>query len=684
MAALVGSFGLSVTACSDDDDDNKGNEELKADDPYAKNGDQATSLFRVVGTLAELDSLPDNWQTATFEPTKGKVLDASKPLVRSLAVANLAEAVSMFRTLTGENIAENATSASWNKDGVGSLKFTATNASNETAVIDVNIKQMPKLTQLRLVPASAMGENGSFTGDPYYHIGDVVKDADGRFWICVRSAWSPASKEDTHWVSMQLLSTDSKQTKLKKNIREIKAKAGKNGLHKIQQQLANSEETKHLKYFAQLMYILNYPDQYAENCVKGEIMEDGLGDLGVQAHPIRYVKKLAQYWNSKDIWSKVMPGVIGNSTKTTVTKDYFKKAFTMLYYGHDFSSLGMGNDCTIYTCEQSGKALSVQTLGKKTWTYNSSADNKYDCTDFVLYGKADKNTSAGFTGEAIVVVQASGKTLNGGKNPGATAKIAKCTDVLVGKDQGFNKEDPVNKNDQPEIGDIISAKGDVYATYDEAEQAGDKVPIAMIVYKGKPVTKDVDDSTAKSYLAIALTPAADGANTTLTWGPTDQSCGTAIDQDKEYQKLIASKNGLEMTDKLCSDGHTHPAAKQSKKYLDDLYIETNYEIGGHKNFSPSNFFLPAVGQWVFALKGMGAWDNSSNGAKVIETIKALYDKAGVPAAQRIPMDGTGIWTCIEASKGYSYVLKIDSKNGARFEKAKKDTKLKVFPFILFG
>ena len=140
MATLVVSLGTTITACSDDDDDKKGgNEELKADDPYEKNGEVAYALYRVVGTLCELDSLPDNWKTATYEPTKGKILDASQPLVRSVTVADLSEAVSMFRTLTGENLADNATTATWSKDGVGSLKFTATNSSAETAVIDVNI-----------------------------------------------------------------------------------------------------------------------------------------------------------------------------------------------------------------------------------------------------------------------------------------------------------------------------------------------------------------------------------------------------------------------------------------------------------------------------------------------------------------------------------------------------------------
>jgi len=692
MAAVVLGLSWNVTACKDDDDEkNSENEELKAQDPYAKNGDVASALFRVVGPLAELDSLPDNWKSVNFEPTKGKVLDASKPLVRSLAVANLAEAVSLFRTLTGQNIPDDATSAQWSKDGVGSLTFTATNSSAETAVIDVNIKQMPKLTQLRLVPASALGENGSFTGNPYYHIGDVVKDGDGRHWICVRSAYSPAGKEDTHWVTMQILTSDSKSTKFKSNVRTINAKAGKNGLHKIQQKLGNSEDTKHLKYFAQLMYLLNNPSEYANNYARGEIMEYGLGDLGVAAHKNTYVERLAKYWNNNNIWDEVLPATIdgGKKTKGSVTKDYFKstEGFIMLYYGHDFSALGMGSDCTIYTCQMSGKCLSTQTEGKKTWTYNSTENTKFDCTDFALKGEADpEHTNAGYTGKAIVVVQASGKQLNGGTNPGPTNRISKCTDVLVGTAKGFDKETPGNNNDEPKVGYIVNDKGDVYANYEDARTTSDYQALAMIVYIGngkQDAESRVDESSTRRYLAVTLESAIDGRIGSFSWGPITNLCGTAYDQDKDYTQFIGTKNGLAFTETLCGDSHNHPAAIQARDFLKNLYI-FDYTIKGHNNFAPSNFFLPAAGQWVLAFKGMGVWDFSGNGTKAIETIKALYDKAGVPENKRIPMDGTGIWISTENSAEYGYILKIDAQNGIRFVKEKKDMKHVVYPFILFG
>ncbi len=633
MAALVVSFGTTITACSDDDDDEKkgGNEELKADDPYEKNGEVASALFRVVGNLCGLDSLSDNWKSATYEPTKGKVLDASQPLVRSIAVANLAEAVSVFRSLTGENIADNATTATWSKDGVGSLKFTATNSSAETAVIDVNIKQMPKLSQLRLVPASAMGENGSFTGDPYYHIGDVVKDGDGRHWICVRSAYSPASKEDTHWVSMQILTADSKSTKFKTNVRTINAKTGKNGLHKIQQKLGNSEDTKHLKYFAQLMYILNNPKQYSNNNSKGMVMEDGLGDLSVQAHKNVYVENLAKYWKDNNIWDLVLPGTIENGklTKGKVTKAYFNDVndgITMLYYGHDFSMMGMGNDCTIYTCQQSGTCLSTQTLGKKTWTYNADENTKFDCTEFALNGQAGTNTNAGYTGKAILIVQASGKQLNGGSDPGPTKTIGKCTDVLVGKDKNFNteqqQEDPQDPQpnvtpalSKPQLGALVSKNGVFYKdllSYEYYEGKNNK-PIGIVVYMGD--NKRVEKGKNFNGLIMTMDNVYHALykNDAYAYASSDDACTSYCSTaTAKFGNLALVLDGIATTDRLananCTAGHTHNAAKYAKDFNAKLYIENN--LDGNKF---SSTFLPSAGQWILAMQGMGATWNKNDG-----------------------------------------------------------------------
>lgn len=682
MAAVMLGLGMTVTACSDNDDENV-NEELKAQDPYEKQGDVASALYRVVSALAEVDSLPDNWKTATFEPTKGKVLDASKPLVRSLPVANLAEAVSMFRTLTGQNIPDNATSSQWSKDGVGSLSFNATNSSNETAVIDVNLKQMPKLTQLRLVPASAMGENGSFTGDPYYHIGDVLKDGDGRYWICVRSAYSPAGKEDTHWVSMQLITADSKNTKFKSNVRLIKAKAGKYGQHKIQQQLGNGEETKHLKYFAQLMYILNKPEAYANNYAKGGILEDGLGDLGVQAHSNNYVKNLAKYWKDKDIWRLVAPGLVGTNRTITYNpnfnKEDFTTAFTMLYYGHDFSWGGMGSDCTIYTCEQSGTCLSNQSLGEKTWTYNATADTKYDCTDFPLWGQSQSSTTnAGYTGKALVIVQATGKLLNKNSNPGPTKAITACTEILVGKNQDFNKEAEVGEDKSVKVanGTILASNGKYYQKY--ADIPSSYLPVALVAFHSTGVGTGKLDDTRKmaNTLAFALRP----MSGTEEWANSSSlaACTSLVSSEGDLWDKV---NGLALTKTLaspsCNTNHKHSVAWSCYNYWENEYDGQNFLE--NTQLKEVQWFLPSAGQWRLMLTGLNIWD-ASNPA---QAFKNLWERIGLTSKSgSYPLPAGSYWTSTEASNNQAWSIIIDTDK-VRAIKAEKTEKLKAIPVIAF-
>ena len=681
MAAVVLGLGMTVTACSDNDDENV-NEELKAQDPYEKQGDVASALYRVVSALAEVDSLPDNWKTATFEPTKGKVLDASKPLVRSLPVANLAEAVSMFRTLTGQNIPDNATSSQWSKDGVGSLSFNATNSSNETAVIDVNIKQMPKLTQLRLVPASAMGENGSFSGDPYYHIGDVIKDGDGRYWICVRSAYSPAGKEDTHWVSMQLITADSKNTKFKSNVRLIKAKAGKYGQHKIQQQLGNGEETKHLKYFAQLMYILNKPEAYANNYAKGEVMEDGLGDLSVAAHSNNYVKNLAKYWNENGIWEKVAPGMVGSNKDITYNINFrkadFLNPFTMLYYGHDFSWGGMGSDCTIYTCEQSGTCLSNQSLGEKTWTYNATADTKYDCTDFPLWGQSQSSTTnAGYTGKALVIVQATGKLLNKNTNPGPTKAITACTDILVGKNQNFTKEDEVVEDKSVKVanGTILASNGKYYQKLSDIPIS--YMPVALVAYHVLAGSGKLDNSrNTANTLAFALRP----LSGTMAWANSSSlaTCNSLVSSENDLWDKV---NGLALTTKLaelqCNASHKHDVAKMCYNYWEEEFVGNN--LLKDTQLKEVKWFLPSAGQWRLMLTGLNIWD-ASNPA---QAFKNLWDKCGLSdKAGSYPVPSGTYWTSTEASNTEAWCITIDSDR-ARAMKSEKTSSLKAIPVIAF-
>ena len=432
MAAVVVGLSLSVTSCKDDDDDDTevaGETAEPIDgDPYAKTSQPATDLLMVMSQLADVDSLPDNWRDATFEPTEGEVLDASMPFVRTVAVMDMTEAHDLFRSFTGENFDESKSTVTWKNDAVGTMTFKAVNQHDCVATIDMQLKQMPHLTQLRLVPTSALGDN-KLKYDPYYHIGDVVRDRDGRYWICVRAAGGPKNKEKTHWVTMQLLTADSKVTGLKSNVKEF-APTSKHEGYKVPQNLGG-DETEHLKYFAQLMYLLRNPEEYSNNLGQGNAMANGLGALGYDteadhtAYNQQMVNKMASDWDKLDLWSKVLP--------PGVTKDFFNNGeINMFYYGHSNDLIGSG--ITLYVCNQSGPCLSTQSLRKLSWTKNK-AGQAFDITEFANYGRPmvtnvvttkDKNV----LDDALVVCMATGKELAGTLlQPDYTDRFEKVSEI---------------------------------------------------------------------------------------------------------------------------------------------------------------------------------------------------------------------------------------------------------------
>jgi hypothetical protein len=74
---LILGLGMTLASCTDDDDEKDSEVVVVEGDPYQKTGDVASVLFVVMNQLADVDSLPDNWQTATFEPTIGTPLDGN-------------------------------------------------------------------------------------------------------------------------------------------------------------------------------------------------------------------------------------------------------------------------------------------------------------------------------------------------------------------------------------------------------------------------------------------------------------------------------------------------------------------------------------------------------------------------------------------------------------------------------
>ena len=177
--------------------------EMTAADKYSA----ANSVYRA---LALIDELPDDWESVTYVPEVGVVMDEANADVRNIVFTSAEQAKGYFLSIVPD---AGLNGDSWSHAGVGSLTYRAVNDDNCYAVIDVNLEQMPDLKQLRFVPEAAIGEN-KWQGEPYYAVGDVIKDKKtGVYWICVRPSGGPLAKDYAYFVSFDKSLIKTKEQK---------------------------------------------------------------------------------------------------------------------------------------------------------------------------------------------------------------------------------------------------------------------------------------------------------------------------------------------------------------------------------------------------------------------------------------------------------------------------------------
>ena len=331
MATLViGGIAFSFTSCSDKDVNDNGME--IPSDPYNKTSEEGSRLGDILGAIASLDSLPDNWQSKSFtvEPTIGRVLDESNPYVRTIASISQQEAIDIFNGFTGSELSSDATSQSWSKEGIGSFQLNTVNKDGVFATIDVNMPSVPHLTQIRFVDKSLLGENSSFKGVPYYHIGDVVKVTETAnnvkevsYWVCVRCCNSAYDKGKTHWVSFQLNNDNYKTFPADKDVAEmvVPTKLG-----------FSSDTPRMLKYATQLFCLLTDPEDYDDlYCY-----EEGLGGLGKVTYSKSTIQNIARQWKEKGIADLVFPNDLTN-TGDRFSPTFLNQKDTITFYCKGYS-----------------------------------------------------------------------------------------------------------------------------------------------------------------------------------------------------------------------------------------------------------------------------------------------------------------------------------------------------------
>ena len=204
---------------------------------------------------------------------------------------------------------------------------------------------------------------------------------------------------------------------------------------------------------------------------------------------------------------------------------------------------------------------------------------------------------------------------------------------------------PFKKATTADIGKVIGADGNIYATKAEAV-AANTTACAIIAYVGEAGSADNSDGS-NSYrgLALALT---DATSDRVAWHTTNG--GTCVAQANGIGDARNDMDGIAQTNTLTSDDHTHAAAQNAKNY------------SAARPEGASQWFLPTLGQWNKMAKGLtGATADlatSQNSALNATAVDSKITAAGGTALQNFYWSSTmhsmgNAWLYV-ASEGYAY------------------------------
>ena len=697
LAALVFGLGMSVTSCKDDDDNKS--EEQKAEEAHEK----AVNFWNVVGQLVSVDDVTDDYQGKTFEPTYG-MPDGTNEMTRIVNTNDMKTAAQRFANLVGaKGIDENTPSYTWSDPDVGTMTYTRGGTAANWATVDVDIKAIPHLQKI-IYRAGSEGDNGSFEGRAYYRFGDVVsrevtvtfdqkKNNDQRgtiteYWICVRPAFGPEGKEDSHWVCVNTVSD--------KNYKYYKASTGTE--YWLPMSLKTDKEN--MQNFAELLWAICRPQQWFDNVFNHHTDGKLWGFSGVpfftdfKGANLKYHNKY--FWlNVQDGWAEkqVVEKALNLPNLAYLMNNINSNGVHLLYNGYSWWFTTSWN-CelweAVYTNGTKDEELNMHHAVYNEGVEKNMKELKFDVRTM---GQNTTNYNGFFNNDGMyrwVIRHATGKELAANKKFDVKQPINGVTEVYRYYTQNPDEASKETENDTPEIADnsispkkvkvghIIGANGKIYENYDDANAV--TIPVSMVCYT-QPIT--ATNNITYHFMAIALQPA--GIDGKFKWGTHMSSCSKRINIDNDYATLTTNYCGIQQTKAMANEGNElHPAAWQCANYVNATFVDAFEMESGYSGYKPSQWFLPSAGEWVLFLKGLGVWD-LRDGSQILSAIKKVYTDAGInsSAAGIVPDFADGIWTCVESSDEQAYVLKIDAQNASRFERVGKNVEKQVFPFIYY-
>ena len=685
MAALVCGLAQSVSSCKDDDDNNTS--EQRNDDADALDTQEAMVAWRWLNALTDAETLDEGWASKTYEPVVG-VASTQNELTRIIVVENIDEARLNFGSLADLTPSELTAERTVSAEGVGSMTWTpAAAGADNLAEVTVNSRLIPRLQKIIYCTQDQVGKNGSIFGTSfddtaYYRFGDVVKDQQGYYWVCVRPSHAP-NKGESHW--MNIFNYRSGQPIPDANIYSKYNKKTKYNEVTILLPTGLKATREHVYNLSNLMWAMKAPGAYktaaAENGGKG------LGGFDYTYDGEKFITAVANYWEQTKVGDKTLFEVVFGCQRSAFER---LTKLNIFYKGYSWV---FGTTPTLWRFQSEAFQPLSQYSGKE-----SLDEQKYSITDGFDITMAAGNPQAvaspalprQFTNDYqgnFLVRYKTGDQLMVRGSYSRYEQLNGCEDIYTFNQRtGTQAHDPIIDEDHveggvalaaPELGCLIGKDSRFYKTLDACTKNGTE-PVAMVVYMGSLA---VEKGRNYNGLAMALKDANNILNSSqeMPWQRSDERrdyCTTATNKTAQVAYL---RDGLAMTERLhqgeCGENHYHEAASRAHNYnaLDGYHLD-------EKVFS--DFFLPSIGQWQLANTCLGG--NWNFDGYELNSLRTRYLDAGLDELNGYGMPMGRYATCSEYDWTSIYVVRFENAQGsAMFTTAGKYDDCKVRPFVAF-
>ena len=733
MAALTVALSLSVTSCKDDDSDNNGENMEQLESTGGEVSMEDIQLSTLISNFAEVQAdellAQSGWQSKTYEATLGLVLDESRPTVRTIEVGTVdaadERAEAMLRELGIDGQSPSGFTFSSASVGTVSYQHGGGTDANTLAVINLDVRQLPGISQLRMVKALPAND-GTFG---YYGRGDIVKK-DGRLWICTRPAtkrgdfayfvsfWTRHRTDNCRWGTykdMVYLASDemASETDLiswlhtfvmwEEGYEKVIRCLGEKGITNeddIEQLVpANRIDRRalinklHIKPIDLPVEPLSMPDWIDANKWGDTPKANGRYCAPrslLLANKFRYAINPCEYWVPFISWATVAEAKeIDESLKSLKSQSAKTNSN---HFQYDISTVVdiLDNGTKL---DNGGADKCQYVLAAVHWKHEYYAGNQWAIFDFTKdwNDKQDINNTDIDDISLWLSCNIVSGTLKFQDNGEANASVQK---VWVAREDAKIEEPEEDKNDESKIHkeevklySIIGTDSKFYDNVQAAKDAG-TTPMAIVTYLGE--TKRAERGKEWNGLAMAL----DKLPKEYQYTDDDHAKEACVPATFKGAQADKDFTGWETTQTLvggCGKDHDHQAAKACNTYGADSLTLTARQT------EFSSWFLPSYGQWIAAVRALGVMYRYTNEKDVVMsgngTMEKGFTDAGVPNLWEFlkfhstNKDEQRVWTSTAASAelAYSYETAAIWAINDYFSKwtPEKDIEQNVIPFIAF-